>query len=114
MTMDVKPSLGEMTWLIGRTYPQKAPRRSRAKLVLPPVLAIVGSVSWILLAGPSDAESQPVPVRSPVLMSAQNPSWLDPAITRIQATSEVPAGEALKIALGLLRERQGARGPIDP
>jgi hypothetical protein len=100
MTMDVKPSLGqmtclgEMTWLIGRTYPQKAPRRSRAKLVLLPVLAIVGSVSWILLAGPSDAESQPVPVRSPVLMSAQNPSWLDPAITRIQATTPVAPAEA--------------------
>jgi hypothetical protein len=93
MTMDVKPSLGEMIWLIGRTPPQRAAsRKSRAKLVLLPVLAIAGTASWILLAGPSDAESQPVPVRPPVSMSAQNASWLDPAITRIQATTP-PAPE---------------------
>ncbi|HEY0569109.1 MAG TPA: hypothetical protein VGD13_13450, partial [Xanthobacteraceae bacterium] len=37
----------------------------------------------------SDAESQPVPLRSPVLRSAQDPSWFDPTITRIQATTTV-------------------------
>jgi hypothetical protein len=100
MTMDVKPSSGEMIWLTGRTFPytdppkDKAPRKSRAKLVLLYVLAIIGSVSWLLLGGPSDAESQPVPLRSPVLMSAKNASWFDPAITRIQATAPLTPAQA--------------------
>ena len=75
MTMDVKSSLGEMTWLIGRTYPKStypnksaAPRNSKAKLALLPALAMAGAVSWMLIAGPSDAESQPVPLRSPPRM----------------------------------------------
>ena len=94
MTKDVKPA-GEMTWMTGHTYPsRRAPGKLRAKLALLPVLAIVGSVTWILLSGPSDAESQPMPVRSPVLMSAQNVSWLDPAITRIQATTPLAPAQA--------------------
>jgi hypothetical protein len=97
MTMDVQPSAGKMTWMIGRTHPAKAtPRNSQAKLILLPVLAVVGLVTWMLLSGPSDAESQPMPVRSPVLMSAQNASWFDPAITRIQATTPLaPAAATL-------------------
>jgi hypothetical protein len=95
MTMDVKPSAGEMTWMIGRTHPAKAaPRNSRAKLVLLPALAMVGSLTWMLLSGPSDAESQPMPVRSPVLRSAQNTSWFDPSITRIQATTPLAPAQA--------------------
>jgi hypothetical protein len=95
MTMDVKPSAGRMTWMIGRTYLAKAaPRNPRAKLVLLSVLAMVGSLSWMLLSGPSDAESQPMPVRSPVLRSGQNTSWLDPAITRIQATTPLVPAQA--------------------
>jgi hypothetical protein len=101
MTMDVKSSLGEMTWLIGRTYPKSiypkkraTPRNSRAKLALLPALAMAGAVSWTLIAGPSDAESQPVPLRSPVLTSAQNVSWFDPAITPIQATSPLSPAQA--------------------
>jgi hypothetical protein len=94
MTKDVKPA-GEMTWMIGRTYPsRRTPGKWRAKLALLPVLAIVGSVTWILLSGPSDAESQPMPVRSPVLSSAQNLSWLDPAITRVQATAPLAPAQA--------------------
>jgi hypothetical protein len=50
---------------------------------------MVGSLGWILPSGPSDAESQPVPLRSPVLRSAQDPSWFDPAITPVQATTPV-------------------------
>jgi hypothetical protein len=88
MTMGVKPSAGKMTWMIGRNCPARAaPRNSRAKIVLLSVLAMVGSLSWMLLSGPSDAESQPMPARSPVLRSAQNTAWFDPAITRIQAAT---------------------------
>ena len=101
MTVDVKSSLGEMTWLIGRTYPKStyhkksaAPRNSKAKLALLPALAMAGAVSWMLIAGPSDAESQPVPLRSPVLTSAQNVSWFDPAITPVQATSPLSPAQA--------------------
>lgn len=59
-----------------------------------PVLLMVGSLTWLLLPGPSGAESQPLPVRSPVLRSAQNPAWFDPAITRIQATTTVTPSQA--------------------
>jgi hypothetical protein len=95
MTMDVKRSAGKMTWMSGRTHPARAAlRNSRTKLVLLPTLAIVGSVTWILLSGPSDAESQAMPVRSPVLLSAQNASRFDPAITRIQATTPLAPAQA--------------------
>jgi hypothetical protein len=87
MTSELEPPLGEMTWLRGRVYPRVA--NPKAKLFLLPVLVIVGSMTWMLLSGPSDAESQPVPLRSPVLRSAQDPSWFDPTITRIQATTTV-------------------------
>jgi hypothetical protein len=91
MTIDLKPSRSEMTWLMGRTYPARAaPRNFRAKLVLLPLLLIMGSVTWVMLSGPSDAETQPVPVRSPVLMSAQNESWFNPVITPVQATLATP------------------------
>jgi hypothetical protein len=51
-------------------------------------------MTWIMLSGPSDAESQAVPVRSPVLLSAQDASWFNPAITRVEATSPVAPAEA--------------------
>jgi hypothetical protein len=97
MTIDVKPSLGEMTlgemtWLIGRNNP---PRKASlgnlgAKVVLLPVVFTVGFLTWMMISGPSDAESQPVSARSPNVMSAQNTSWFNPAITPTQATSEAP------------------------
>jgi hypothetical protein len=90
MASEIEPPLGEMSWLRGRGYPVKVvPVRVRARLMLLPVLLMVGSMTmtWILLPGPSGAESQPLPARSPVLRSAQDPAWFDPAITRIQATT---------------------------
>jgi hypothetical protein len=87
MTKIERP-LGEMSWLRGRGYPRRA-RDPKARFALLPVLVIVGSMTWMMFSGPSDAESQPVPVRSPVLRSAQDPAWFDPVITRIQATTTV-------------------------
>jgi hypothetical protein len=84
MASKFEPPLGEMSWLRGRDYPARV---VTARLLLLPVLLMVGSMTWILLPGPSGAESQPLPARSPVLTSAQDPAWFDPAITRIQATT---------------------------
>jgi hypothetical protein len=88
MTIEVKPSLGEMTWMAGRSGPPKKPRLGKigARLALLPAVAIVGLVIWTLLPRPSDAEGDLVPARSAVLTSEQNTSWFDPVVTRIQAT----------------------------
>jgi hypothetical protein len=95
MTIDVKPSRDQMTWLLGHTYPARvASRNFKSKLVWLPVLVIVGSMTWIMLSGPSDAESQAVPVRSPVLLPAQDASWFNPAITRVEATTPAAPAEA--------------------
>jgi hypothetical protein len=51
-------------------------------------------MTWIMLSGPSDAESQAVPVRSPVLLSAQDASWFNPAITRVEGTTPAAPAEA--------------------
>ena len=92
MTIERKPSRGEMTWLMGRRPARAVPQNFRARFVLLPVLVMMGSVSWVVLSGPSDAEGQPVPVRSPVLLSAQNESWFNPVITRrVQATLATPS-----------------------
>jgi hypothetical protein len=66
MAMNVKPSHGAMIWL--------------------PVVAIAGCVTWMMLFGSSGAETQPAPAPSTATMSAQNTSWLNPAITPTEAT----------------------------
>jgi hypothetical protein len=82
MTIDVKPSLGEMTWLIGRGDSRRAPLRTfGAKLLLLSVVMVVGFVSWMVLPGASDAGGDRIPTRSPAMMSAENKSWLNPAPT---------------------------------
>jgi hypothetical protein len=68
MAMNVKPSRGAMIWLL--------------------VFAIAGFVSWMMFAGPSDAEIQP----APAAISAQNTSWLNPVITPTEA-APAPAVE---------------------
>ena len=92
MTIDVEPSLGEMTWMISRSgSTRKAPLRNfRATLVLLPAVVIVGFVTRTVLSGPSDAESDLVPAPSPAMTSAQNTSWFNPVITPTQATLEAP------------------------
>jgi hypothetical protein len=48
----------------------------------------------MMLPDPSVAESQFAPIRSSVLVSAQNMSWFNPAITLTEATLVTPAAEA--------------------
>jgi hypothetical protein len=80
MTMDVRPSRDGMsrriTWLAG------------------PVVVLVGFAAWMMLPDPSVAESQPAPIRSAVLVSAQNMSWFNPAITLTEATLVTPVAVA--------------------
>jgi hypothetical protein len=77
MTMDVRPSRDGMNrkiaWLAGL------------------VIVLAGFTTWMMLADPSIAESQPAPIGSSVLVSAQ--SWFDPAITPTGATLVTPAAE---------------------
>jgi len=93
MTVDMKPSLGEMTWMNGRGGRTRKPRieKIRARLALLPAVAIIGIVTWTMLSGPSGAEDDLAPSPSPVLRSAQNTSWFDPVITRVRATLVTPA-----------------------
>jgi hypothetical protein len=93
MTIEVKPSLGEMIWMTGRSGRPGKRRLGNigAKLALLPVVAIVGIATWTMLPRPSDAEGDLAPARSAVLVSKQNTSWFDPVITRIQATLVTPA-----------------------
>jgi hypothetical protein len=92
MTIDPELSLGKMTWMMGRSgRTRKAPLGNfRPRLVLLPALVIVGFVTWMMLSGPSDAESDLVPARSLAMTSAQNTSWFNPEITPTQATLEAP------------------------
>ena len=96
MAIDVKPSLGDMTWLIGRNGdPRKAPFGTfRARFLLLSAVVTAGFLTWMTLSGPSDAGSQPAPVRSPVLTSVQQPSRFDQRITTTQATLAMPADES--------------------
>jgi hypothetical protein len=84
MTMDVRPRgrtnrkiYRNLTWLAG------------------PVVLIAGFTAWTMLPGPSVAESQPAPARSPVpvIVSAQNTSWFEPAITPTETMLVTPTGE---------------------
>jgi hypothetical protein len=95
MTIHVKPSLGEMTWLIGRGDSRRAPLRTLgAKLLLLSVVVVVGFVSWMVLPGASDAGGDRIPTRSPAMMSVENKSWLNPAITPTEATLVTSTTEA--------------------
>jgi hypothetical protein len=64
MAINVKPSRGAMIWL--------------------PAVAVAGSVAWVMLSGSSGAETPPAP--PPAATSAQNTSWLNPAVTPTEAT----------------------------
>jgi hypothetical protein len=94
MTMGFGPSRDEMIWLNGRSSrPGKTAASSfTAKLVLLPVVAIIGCVVWTMLPRSSDAGSQPVPAPSSVA-PAQSPSRLNPAIKPIETTLVTPVQE---------------------
>jgi hypothetical protein len=92
MTIEVESSLGQMTWLIGRSdHPAKAPRNVRARFLVLPVVAALGLLIWALRSGPSDAESRSAPTPSAAAISTRNSSLLNPEITPTQATLATPA-----------------------
>jgi hypothetical protein len=91
MKSDVGPLRGEMAWLVGHSFPNKATVARRAGLVLLPVLAMAGLAVWTMLPGPSVAESQSEPAASPAVLSAPQPSWFDPGVTPTQAMLATPA-----------------------
>ena len=92
MTSDVKPSLGAMIWMKGRSVrPNRNPaRKFRTRLALLSSAAIAGCLTWAALSAPSGAEGQPASWRPPVMMLAQNTSWFNPAITPTQSVLASP------------------------
>jgi hypothetical protein len=84
MTLDVKPILGGMNWLFDR-------RNLAAKALLLAVVVAVGFFAWLMPSGPSDAQSNAPSGRSPAVTSAQDTSWLNPAMTPTEASLAVPA-----------------------
>jgi hypothetical protein len=61
-------------------------RDSRARLFVLPAIAIAGCATWLMLPGPSDAESQSAPASSQLLY-AQNVSLVDHAAAPAEATA---------------------------
>jgi hypothetical protein len=101
MASDIKPSPGEMTWLIGRNGRQSKTTggKFRTRLALLSGVALAGCLAWAAFPGPSDAESQPVSWRPPAmtLAQAQDTSWFNPAITPIQSTLATPEDTAVPL-----------------
>jgi hypothetical protein len=95
MTTRIRLHDGEMTWLVGRNgrLIKAGVTGPRARLVWLAIFAAVGLSAWVMLSGPSDAESQPVAASSPVVDSSQDASWFNPATTPIQAALATPADE---------------------
>lgn len=96
MAMDVGPSLSETgfkpAWrLAGRNgHSGTAGITSpKARLVLLAVIIGVGVLTWMMLPSPGEAESQSAATRSPGF-SAQNTSWLYPAVTPTGANVVTP------------------------
>ena len=67
--------------------------RLQVRLLVLPAIAIAGCTAWMLLPGPSDAESQSAATESAVIY-AQNASLADEAITPTQTTLTSPAQPA--------------------
>ena len=84
MTIDVKPILGGMSWLFDRKH-------LAAKALLLAVVVAVGFFAWLTPSGPSDAQSNAPSGGSPAATSAQDTSWLNPAMTPTEASLAVPA-----------------------
>jgi hypothetical protein len=87
MTMDAR---NEMAWLKGRgdRSGKPAPGNLRSRLLLLPVVVIVGLATWTMISASGDAESQSVAVPLPAGPSGQNASLFNPEIT---ATEPTPA-----------------------
>jgi hypothetical protein len=76
-----------MTWIGRRVGPRARFGNVGPKLVLLPVLAIAGLVTWTFLPGPSDAQSDVAPATP----AQDTSSWFKPVMTPTQATLEAPA-----------------------
>src|SRR5260221_14457574 len=63
---------------------------SRARLFVLPAIAITGCATWLMLPGPTDAESQSAPASSQVLY-AQNVSLVDHAAAPAEVTAPAAA-----------------------
>jgi hypothetical protein len=104
MTMGLGPSRDEMIWLKGRSsHPGKTAAGKTtagktvagsftAKLVLLPIVVMVGCVAWTMLPGRSTAGIKPAPTPSAV-GPAQNTSLLKPAVTPTQTSLVTPVQE---------------------
>jgi hypothetical protein len=91
MAMTIMPSLGKSTWTIGgRGGPG-------IKALVVAAIATVGCVTWMTTSGPSDAQNQPAPASSPVVISEQATSSLDPTITPTRATLATSAEQATPV-----------------
>ena len=93
MAIDVDPSRGEMIRLSGRPPKWAALASVRTNLVLLAVVMFVGFLTWGMLSGPSDAESDRSTAPSAVML-AQNASLSDPVSTPTPGALVAPAGEA--------------------
>ena len=95
MTMGVGPSRDEMIWLKSRSSQPGNPAVGSftAKLVLLPVVVVIGYVAWTMLPGRSDAEIRPAPAPSLAFAPAHNTSLLKPAVTPTQTTMVTPVQE---------------------
>jgi hypothetical protein len=93
MTIHIKPSLGKSilgksTWIIG------GGGGLGIKALMVAAIAAVGTVTWMTPSGPSDAQNQSAPAASPVVISEQATSRLNPTITPTQATLAAPAEQS--------------------
>jgi len=91
----------------------------KARLVVLPVVAIVGFAAWIMLPDPSDAEVQSAPVPAVVAGPAQNAAPVDSATAPTQSTPEHPADAAAPAAVVMAPEIAApettapAKSPLD-
>lgn len=86
MRTDLRPSRGDLSWMADNN--DRRPRAGVVNAILLPALAIAGLLTWTMLSGPSGAEGQLDPARSPTSASTQNMSRFDPVAT---ATPAEPA-----------------------
>jgi hypothetical protein len=85
MTIHIKPSLGKSIWISGGLG---------IKALVVAAIAAVGTVTWMTPSGPSDAQNQSAPAASPVVISEQATSRVNPTITPTQATLAAPAEQS--------------------
>jgi hypothetical protein len=85
MTIRIKPSLSQSTSTIGG----RGDLGIKALVVA--AIAAVGCVIWMAPSGPSDAQNQPAPAASPVVIAEPATSRFNPAIAPTPATLATPA-----------------------